>query len=130
MFTITATAQKYGVSNNALRYYESVGLIGPIKRDQNGIRQFSASDQEIVNRIVHLRQLGASIKEIQQYSFRPEEVTLERTVALKKFLLRLNGDLETQEAQIKIEKQYLKAKIEHLDGDILSMKSHKTTQMG
>lgn len=40
MFTITATAQKYGVSNNALRYYESVGLIGPIKRDQNGIRQF------------------------------------------------------------------------------------------
>ncbi|XKL33230.1 hypothetical protein P4B09_07025 [Lactiplantibacillus plantarum] len=28
MFTITATAQKYGVSNNALRYYESVGLIG------------------------------------------------------------------------------------------------------
>ena len=119
MFTITATAQKYGVSNNALRYYESVGLIGPIKRDQ-----------EMVNRIVHLRQLGASIKEIQQYSFRPEEVTLERTVALKKFLLRLNGDLEAQEAQIKIEKQYLKAKIEHLDGDILSMKSHKTTQMG
>ncbi|MBY7656784.1 MerR family transcriptional regulator [Lactiplantibacillus plantarum] len=130
MFTITATAQKYGVSNNALRYYESVGLIGPIKRDQNGIRQFSASDQEMVNRIVHLRQLGASIKEIQQYIFRPEEVTLERTVALKKFLLRLNGDLEAQEAQIKIEKQYLKAKIEHLDGDILSMKSHKTTQMG
>ena len=130
MFTITATAQKYGVSNNALRYYESVGLIGPIKRDQNGIRQFSASDQEMVNRIVHLRQLGASIKEIRQYSFRPEEVTLERTVALKKFLLRLNGDLEAQEAQIKIEKQYLKAKIEHLDGDILSMKSHKTTQMG
>lgn len=130
MFTITATAQKYGVSNNALRYYESVGLIGPIKRDQNGIRQFSASDQEMVNRIVHLRQLGAPIKEIQQYSFRPEEVTLERTVALKKFLLRLNGDLEAQEAQIKIEKQYLKAKIEHLDGDILSMKSHKTTQMG
>lgn len=130
MFTITATAQKYGVSNNALRYYESVGLIGPIKRDQNGIRQFSASDQEMVNRIVHLRQLGTSIKEIQQYSFRPEEVTLERTVALKKFLLRLNGDLEAQEAQIKIEKQYLKAKIEHLDGDILSMKSHKTTQMG
>lgn len=111
MFTITATAQKYGVSNNALRYYESVGLIGPIKRDQNGIRQFSASDQEMVNRIVHLRQLGASIKEIQQYSFRPEEVTLERTVALKKFLLRLNGDLEAQEARIKIEKQYLKAKI-------------------
>ncbi|WP_269903116.1 MerR family transcriptional regulator [Lactiplantibacillus plantarum] len=130
MFTITATAQKYGVSNNALRYYESVGLIGPIKRDQNGIRQFSASDQEMVNRIVHLWQLGASIKEIQQYSFRPEEVTLERTVALKKFLLRLNGDLEAQEARIKIEKQYLKAKIEHLDGDILSMKSHKTTQMG
>ncbi|XKL33231.1 hypothetical protein P4B09_07030 [Lactiplantibacillus plantarum] len=84
----------------------------------------------MVNRIVHLRQLGASIKEIQQYSFRPEEVTLERTVALKKFLLRLNGDLEAQEARIKIEKQYLKAKIEHLDGDILSMKSHKTTQMG
>ena len=111
MFTITATAQKYGVSNNALRYYESVGLIGPIKRDQNGIRQFSASDQEMVNRIVHLRQLGASIKEIQQYSFRPEEVTLERTVALKKFLLRLNGDLEAQEAQIKIEKQYLKGQI-------------------
>ena len=130
MFTITATAQKYGVSNNALRYYESVGLIGPIKRDQNGIRQFSASDQEMVNRIVHLRKLGASIKEIQQYSFRPEEVTLERTVALKKFLLRLNGDLEAQEAQIKIQNQYLKAKIEHLDGDILSMKSHKTTQMG
>lgn len=38
--TIKEVSEKYNLSNDTLRYYEKVGLIGPISKNSSGIRNY------------------------------------------------------------------------------------------
>ena len=38
---ISEVAKKYGLTVDTLRYYEKEGLIGPIKKEKNGIRNYN-----------------------------------------------------------------------------------------
>lgn len=61
---ISALARSTGVSCRALRYYEEIGLLEPV-RTRSGGRLYSASQCEIAAAIVHLRNLDISIAEIR-----------------------------------------------------------------
>jgi len=49
-----------------LRYYEKLGLLKNIQRDQNQRRIYSENDIDQLNRILHLRHIGASVEETTQ----------------------------------------------------------------
>lgn len=49
-----------------LRFYEKMGLLNPSKVDDNGYRYYEANKLLELNKIVSLRQLGFSIKEIKK----------------------------------------------------------------
>ena len=66
MQTIKQVAEQFNVTYDTLRYYEKIGLLPPIKRGAQGRREYGAAEIEALNKIVHLRQLGASIAECQQ----------------------------------------------------------------
>lgn len=55
---------KYGVSKEALRYYEKQKLITP-SRDENGYRHYHQQDLLMLDTIVKLRQLDISTDQIQ-----------------------------------------------------------------
>lgn len=38
--TIAQVSQKYGLSQDTLRYYERIGLIPPVPRNKSGIRDY------------------------------------------------------------------------------------------
>ncbi|CAI6079874.1 Mercuric resistance operon regulatory protein [Paenibacillus sp. JJ-100] len=58
-------AIKYQIQPDTLRYYEKEGLLNPIRRE-NGYRDFDEECEKQIQLITVLKQLGFTIKEIQQ----------------------------------------------------------------
>ncbi|HXR43207.1 MAG TPA: MerR family transcriptional regulator, partial [Pseudolysinimonas sp.] len=57
--TIQETSQRSGLSEPTLRYYEEVGLIGPIPRDESsGHRRYREGDLDTLQALACLRAMG------------------------------------------------------------------------
>lgn len=63
IYTISELTKEFGVSLRTLRFYESRGLVTPL-RDRS-TRLYSESDRERVGYILMLRKLGFTVSEIQ-----------------------------------------------------------------
>ncbi len=61
---IGQAASASGVTAKTIRYYESIGLIPPETRGENGYRHFSGHDIETLKFIQHARRLGFSVKDV------------------------------------------------------------------
>ena len=64
--TIGVAALLSGVSAKMVRHYESLGLLPPVARTDNGYRQYSQSDVRSLQFIRRARQLGFSMVEIAE----------------------------------------------------------------
>jgi DNA-binding transcriptional MerR regulator len=60
-------AEHSGLSAHTLRYYERVGLMGDVGRDENGHRVYGTHDSQWVEFLHHLRETGMPIREMQRY---------------------------------------------------------------
>lgn len=112
MQSIKSVAAQLDVSRNSLRYYEKEGLIGPIQRDPNGVRQYNEQDIETIYKIVHLRAMGATIKEIKSLLHEHDVAQLDEQSL--KDIVRFLGELDnrlTQNIQ-EIEKQKSKISLQ------------------
>ena len=67
MFTIKEVSKMMGISAYTLRYYEKIGLLEFVHRDENGIRQFGISDILTLNTIYRLKETGMPLHEIKHY---------------------------------------------------------------
>lgn len=56
-----------GVSADTLRYYERIGLIPPVKRSANGIRDFDEEDIKWIKFSRQMRNAGLSIEVLIDY---------------------------------------------------------------
>lgn len=65
---IQEVAARTGLSIHALRYYEQLGLMRPVARKGNGHREYSEDDIGRINFVIHLRNAGMPIAQIQQYT--------------------------------------------------------------
>lgn len=65
--SIAATAERTGVSPHTLRYYERIGLIDPVGRDESGRRMYSDDDLLRVDFLRKLRSTGMPITRMQEY---------------------------------------------------------------
>lgn len=63
-FTISETARFAGASLRALRYYEEVGLLAPV-RTSTRQRHYCAEQREAARHITRLRKLGLSVEDIR-----------------------------------------------------------------
>ncbi|MBL4690119.1 MAG: Cu(I)-responsive transcriptional regulator [Rhodospirillales bacterium] len=61
---IGAAADETGVSAKTIRYYESIGLIPPARRAENGYRDYTGFDIEILKFIQRARKLGFTVKDV------------------------------------------------------------------
>lgn len=57
---------KTGLTRKAIEYYEKKGLINP-KKSENGYRDYSMKDLEILNEVALFRKIGMNIAEIENY---------------------------------------------------------------
>jgi len=67
-FTIQDVSRRSGLSEPTLRYYEEVGLIGPIDRDaSSGHRRYSSEDVDTLQALACLRAMGVGIEDMRTY---------------------------------------------------------------
>lgn len=66
-YTIKEVAEKTGISAHTLRYYDKIGLLPFVKRNEHGVRLFSDDDLEALYTIVCLKKSGASLDDIKSF---------------------------------------------------------------
>jgi DNA-binding transcriptional MerR regulator len=110
--TIQEVVQATGLSAHTLRYYERVGLIHPIDREQNSHRRYTSDDVGWIDFLTKLRATGMSIKDMQRYAElqrRGEETLPERVEMLK--ALRNNVEAHMEELNEHLKLIYYKIEI-------------------
>lgn len=66
--TIQEVSRHTGLSEPTLRYYEEVGLVGPIDRDErSGHRRYRTADLDTVEVLACLRAVGMGIDDMRAY---------------------------------------------------------------
>jgi len=66
--TIQQVAKATGLTTHTLRYYERIGLIHPINREENTRRCYTVDDIGWIEFLLKLRATGMSIKDMQRYA--------------------------------------------------------------
>jgi MerR family transcriptional regulator, aldehyde-responsive regulator len=64
---ISEVSEKYGISLDTLRYYERIGLIQPVNRNESGIRDYIEIDMKRVEFIKCMRSAGLPIEVLIEY---------------------------------------------------------------
>jgi MerR family transcriptional regulator, copper efflux regulator len=114
-FTIQDVSRRSGLSEPTLRYYEQVGLIGPVDRDENnGHRRYGAEDLHTLEALACLRAVGMGIEDMRTYQ---ANLTRRQTAAgeQRDLLLRHAERIESEIAAQRLRLGYLRAKAELWD---------------
>jgi DNA-binding transcriptional MerR regulator len=67
-WSISEAAEKCGLSQHTLRWYERIGLVGPVTRDGDGRRRFSDADLDWLTLITRLRETGMPVSDMRRYA--------------------------------------------------------------
>lgn len=65
--TIKEVSKMFGLTEYTLRYYEKQGLIGPVKKMSNGVRNYSREDLNRIEFIKCMRSAELPIDILKQY---------------------------------------------------------------
>lgn len=114
---IAEVSKKYGISADTLRYYERIGLLEHVRRNESGIRDYSEADCARIQFIKCMRGANVSIEALIEYMQLFAEG--DSTVAARKELLEEQRDLvqeRVNEMQAGLDR--LNYKIENYDSII------------
>lgn len=64
---ISEISEKFSISADTLRYYERIGLIPPINRNDSGLRNYTEEDCKWIKVILFMRDAGMSIELLLEY---------------------------------------------------------------
>ncbi len=108
--TIQDVSRRSGLSEPTLRYYEEIGLIGPVARDEHsGHRRYREEDLDTLQALACLRAMGVSIEDMRTYQANrargPEAAGEQRDL-----LLRHAERVEAQIAMLRVHLEYLQKK--------------------
>lgn len=66
-YSIGEVAQQLDLTVETIRYYDNVGLLPFVKRDQGGRRRFTADNIRLMRMILGLKRAGVPIKKIARF---------------------------------------------------------------
>ena len=103
-FTIQEVARRSGLSEPTLRYYEDVGLVGPIGRDaSSGHRRYRTADLDTLEALACLRAAGVSIDDMRTYlanRARGREAAAEQRDLLLRHAQRIEAEIAAHQARL------------------------------
>lgn len=112
--TIKEVSEKFDLSTDTLRYYERIGLIPPVTRNKNGIRDYDENSCNWISLMKCFRKAGLQIEALVEYVnlFREGEHTLE---ARKQILVEQREKLLENMENLKISLETLDMKIDNYE---------------
>lgn len=108
--TIQEVSRQSGLSEPTLRYYEDVGLLGPIARDgRSGHRRYGDGDLDAAQVLACLRAMGVGIEDMRTYQ---ANRLIGRAAAgeQRDILLRHAARVDGQIATLRVHLDYLRVK--------------------
>ena len=112
--TIKEVSEKYGVSQDTLRYYERMQMIPKVHRTTGGIRDYQAEDLRWVELAICMRSAGLPVEVMIEYLRLFQEG--DATIPARLELLNEQMDaLRAQKAQLEATMARLANKIEHYE---------------
>ena len=112
--TISETSEKYGLTQDTLRYYERIGLIPPVPRTRSGLRDYDEESCRWIEFIKCMRGAGLQIETLIEYVnlFEEGDSTIE---ARKKLLLEQREVLIKKQEEISATIERLNFKIDNYE---------------
>jgi DNA-binding transcriptional MerR regulator len=107
---IAEVSKLFDVPAETLRYYERAGLLLPVNRTENGIRDFDERDLHRVEFILRMRNAGLSIEVLKEY-MRLVEAGDETITQRKDILIKEKEKLEQRIEEFQFTMNMLKYKI-------------------
>jgi MerR family copper efflux transcriptional regulator len=108
--TIQDASRRSGLSEPTLRYYEEVGLIGPIERDPSSRhRRYREADLDTLQALACLRAMGVGREDMRTYQanrLRGNEAAGEQRDLMLRHAERIKAEIETLRTHL----DYLRAK--------------------
>ena len=115
--TIGEVSEKFEMTTDTLRYYERIGLIPPVPRKKNGIRDFDETACGWVSFVKCMRSAGVQIEALTEYvALMQANTGLERR---KDILIEQRARLIKQAETLRSTIERLNYKIEHYEELIL-----------
>src|SRR6202790_1440814 len=108
--TIQDVSRRSGLSEPTLRYYEEVGLIGPISRDaSSGHRRYRDEDLDTLQALACLSAMGVGSGDMRTYQAN-RELGHAAAAEQRDLLLRHAERIEAEIATLRIHLDYLREK--------------------
>ncbi len=96
--TINEVSKKYNVSCDTLRYYERIGVIPEVHRNNSGIRDYTDEDLRWVELALCMRNAGLSIETLVEYQrlYQEGDSTIEARLGLLNEQMDILGNQKKQ----------------------------------
>ena len=115
---ISEVSEQSGISTDTLRYYERIGLLPPVNRSENGIRDYNELDIRRVDFIKCMRSAGLPIEVLIEYFNLVQQG--DRTIeARKEILIEQREQLLVRMAEMQETLDLLNYKIEVYENAVL-----------
>lgn len=109
--TIAEVSKRYDISPDTLRYYERVGLIPPVPRNANGIRNYDEASCSRIELIKCFRSAGVQVEALIEYRqlyeqgestlYARKQLLLGQRELLRERISELNASLEKLDKKLK-----------------------------
>ncbi|EAD7630300.1 MerR family transcriptional regulator [Listeria monocytogenes] len=121
---IKQAADMFGLTVDTLRYYERVGVIPPVHRNESGYRDYKTSELNWVYLVKNLRNAGLSVESLIEFATLAQlRETQNVEAAQKQVLVDQLKELDEKLAEMKKVRELLVYKIDSYDSHIAQFKA-------
>ena len=115
---IKKVSEQLEITPDTIRYYERIGLVPPINRNKNGVRDFTDLDIQRLDFIKCMRHAGLSIKSLHEY-MHLYSLNDDHTIPARKKILEEEAEkLDERIASLQETRAYLQHKIDVYDSQL------------
>ena len=121
--TIAEVCERFGLSQDTMRYYEKIGLIPTVQRKASGIRNYTEEDCKWIEFIKCMRSAGLTIEFLSEYVklFKEGDSTLDKR---RNLLIEQRNHLNERMIEMQATLDRLDRKVERYDTLVLEKEKH------